>query len=86
MPSKQPASRKNYLFSDTVAGADASATIYSLVETAKANGLNMYHYLWYLLEKLLGTDLSDEVFEKYLPWNPDVKADIEEWAKKLLED
>ena len=78
--------RKNYLFSDTIAGADASATIYSLVETAKANGLNMYHYLWYLLERLPGTDLSDEAFEKYLPWNPEVKADLEEWAKKLLED
>ena len=38
--------RKNYLFSDTTAGADSSAVIYSLVETAKANGLNMYHYLW----------------------------------------
>lgn len=78
--------RKNYLFSDTVAGADASATIYSLVETAKANGLNMYHYLWYLLEKLPGTDLSDEAFEKCLSWNPEVKADLEEWTKKLLED
>ena len=46
----------------------------------------MYHYLWYLLEKLPGTDLSDEAFGKYLPWNPEVKADLEEWAKKLLED
>ena len=78
--------RKNYLFSDTTAGADASAVIYSLVETAKANGLNMYHYLWYLLEELPQTDLSEEAFEKYLPWNPEVKTALEEKAQKLLED
>ena len=34
--------RKNWLFADTPKGADASAAIYSLVETAKANGLNIY--------------------------------------------
>lgn len=78
--------RKNYLFSDTVAGADASAVIYSLVETAKANGLNMYHYLWYLLEELPKTNLSEESFAKYLPWNQEVKQDLEELAKKLLEN
>ena len=78
--------RKNYLFSDTTAGADASAVIYSLVETAKANGLNMYHYLWYLLEELPQTDLSEEAFEKYLPWNPELKTALEEKAQKLLED
>ena len=78
--------RKNYLFSDTVAGADASAVIYSLVETAKANGLNMYHYLWYLLEELPKTDLSEESFANYLPWNQTVKHDLEEWAKKLPEN
>ena len=57
-----------------------------LVETAKANGLNMYHYLWYLLEELPQTDLSEEAFEKYLPWNPEVKTALEEKAQKLLED
>ena len=72
--------------SDTTAGADSSAVIYSLVETAKANGLNMYHYLWYLLEELPRTDLSEEAFEKYLPWNPDVKTALEEKVQKLLED
>ena len=38
------------------------------------------------IERLPGTDLSDEAFGKYLPWNPKVKADLEEWSKKLLED
>jgi transposase len=37
--------RKNYLFCDSVAGATASANLYSLIETAKANGLSPYAYL-----------------------------------------
>ena len=35
--------RKNWLFHDTQAGADSSAVIYSIIETAKANDLNIYH-------------------------------------------
>ncbi len=44
--------RKNWLFAGTPAGAEASATIYSLVESAKANKLEPYKYLRYLFEKL----------------------------------
>lgn len=44
--------RKNWLFCDTVAGARASAGLYSLIETARANGLNPYDYLKLLFEKL----------------------------------
>mgnify|MGYP000012457345 FL=1 len=41
--------RKNWLFADTPKGADASAMVYNLVETAKTNGINIYAYLQYLL-------------------------------------
>ncbi|MBI5192996.1 MAG: transposase [Nitrospirae bacterium] len=44
--------RKNWLFSATPEGAAASATIYSLIETAKANGLEPYRYLRYMFERL----------------------------------
>lgn len=44
--------RKNWLFSGSPRGADASAAIYSVIETAKANGLEPYAYLRYLFEKL----------------------------------
>ena len=44
--------RKNWLFSGHPRGADASATIYSLIETAKANGLEPYRYLRHLFEHL----------------------------------
>ena len=42
--------RKNWLFCDTPNGAQASAIVYTMVEMAKANGLNVYRYLEYLLE------------------------------------
>ena len=42
--------RKNWLFSDTVNGAKSSAVIYSLIESAKANGINVEQYLVSLLK------------------------------------
>lgn len=44
--------RRNWLFSDTVNGARASATLYSLVSTARANGLEPYAYLHRLFDRL----------------------------------
>jgi len=44
--------RKNWLFSDTPKGAIASAQIYSLIETAKANGQEPYAWLRHILERL----------------------------------
>lgn len=63
--------RKAWLFSDTVAGAKASAVIYSLIETAKANGLEPYHWLRQVLRELPGAK-TVEAIEALLPWN--VKA------------
>jgi len=62
--------RKNWLFSNTPKGARASAIIYSIVETAKGNGLNPYYYLNYLFEKLPNMDTTDEdALDKLLPWS-----------------
>ncbi len=47
-----PLAPKNWLFSGTPAGASASAAIYSLIETAKANGLEPYRYLRHLFERV----------------------------------
>lgn len=61
---------KNWLFSNAPQGARASAIIYSIVETAKANGLNPYYYLRYLLEELPNIDLADEnVLDQLFPWS-----------------
>jgi len=60
--------RKNWLFSDTPKGATASAQLYSLVETAKANGQEPYAWLRHALERLpLATSVED--YEALLPWN-----------------
>lgn len=62
--------RKNWLFANTPQGARASAIIYSIVETAKANQLNPYYYLRYLFEKLPNMDLSDKhALDQMLPWS-----------------
>ena len=55
--------RKNWLFCDTPNGAQASAIVYTMVEMAKANGVNVYHYLTYLLEKLPDDRMSDDELE-----------------------
>jgi transposase len=60
--------RKNWLFSYTENGANSSAAIYSLVETAKANGKEPYKYLTELFEKLPFAK-TDEDYEKLLPYN-----------------
>ena len=62
--------RKNWLFSNTPRGARASATIYSIVETAKENGLNPFAYLMYLFERLPNIDIDDEAaLDECLPWS-----------------
>jgi hypothetical protein len=60
--------RKNWLFSDTPKGAKASAQLYSLVETAIANGQEPYTWLRHALERL-PTATSVEDYETLLPWN-----------------
>jgi len=66
--------RKAWLFSDTPAGAHASAVIYSLVQTAKANGLEPYSWLRRVLRDLPAAKTVEAV-EALLPWNlriPDI--------------
>jgi len=53
--------RKNWLFNDTVAGAEASAGLYSLIETARANNLNPFEYLKLLFEKLPFAETNDQL-------------------------
>jgi len=60
--------RKAWLFSDTPAGANASAVIYSVLETAKANGLEPYTWLRQVLRDLPAAQTVDDV-AALLPWN-----------------
>lgn len=62
--------RKNWLFADTPAGADASCVIYSIVETAKLNNLNPYEYMKYVLETFpKDHSPGQEELENLLPWS-----------------
>lgn len=61
--------RKNWLFSDTPKGAQASAIVYTMVEMAKAHNLNIYQYLNYLLEHRPNINMTDEQLEAFAPWN-----------------
>ena len=68
--------RKGWLFSDTPEGAEASAVIYSLMETAKANGLRLEDYILHLLSILperFEADPNADI-DDLLPWNDAVKA------------
>jgi transposase len=63
--------RKNWLFATSVHGANASAIVYSVIETAKENGLHPFAYLTYLFEELPQRDIQDPSisFDDLLPWS-----------------
>ena len=66
--------RKNWLFSATVRGAKSSAVCYSLIETAKANNLNPYKYLLYLLTNLptIIKSGNTDSLNQFLPWADEI--------------
>lgn len=70
--------RKNWLFADSVDGAKTNAVMYSLVESAKLNKLNIYGYIKYLLKEIPQLEnLNDKnALEKYLPWSKELPEDI----------
>lgn len=70
--------RKNWLFSDTTKGADSSAIVYTLVETAKANGVEPYAYLLRVLSLLpyLGKSPSNTELDELLPWHPRMRESL----------
>ena len=75
--------RKNWLFANTPKGATASATIYSIIETAKENGLNPMTYLTYVFEQLPNIDTSDPTaIDNLLPTSPDLPGSVRMTAKK----
>ena len=68
--------RKNWLFSQSFTGAKASGIILSLIETAKANGLDPEKYLKYLLQKLPNEEsLNSDKLEAYLPWQEKIQKE-----------
>ena len=66
--------RRNWLFVKSVRGADASALVYSITETALLNHLKPYAYLTYILDELrkMGAFPKEEELKKLLPWSEDL--------------
>ena len=69
--------RKNWLFCNSVDGANATANAYSIVETAKANNLDVKKYLYYILKELplalAEGKMTDDFLESIMPWNAEVQ-------------
>ena len=63
--------RKNWLFANTPRGAKASAILYSIIETAKENGLNPYEYLTYIFTNAPNWDIHSNIdnLERLIPWS-----------------
>lgn len=75
--------RKNWLFAVSTSGANSSAIIYSLVETAKENGLNPFFYLQFLFEELPQLDRSGELkIDHLMPWSKELPKDCYIQKKK----
>lgn len=70
--------RKNFLFCDTANGARASAVVFSILQTAKENGLHPLAYMTYLLDQMRRLDMKAtsediaKVVEPLLPWSPSI--------------
>lgn len=65
--------RKNWLFSSSVDGAEASMNIYTIIEMAKLHGLNRQKYIEYILEHRPSAEMTDEELSLLAPWNKEVQ-------------
>lgn len=78
--------RRAWLFADTPKGAKASAVLYTLVESARANDLDIFEYLKYLLMEMPNNRHLEhpEVIEKYLPWSAELPEKCRLKHKKCI--
>ena len=78
-------SRKNFVQIDTIAGAEASAILFSMSETVRANNLKPYEYFKYLLDEMpkhMKDDHRDMIFlEDLLPWSEALPPEIRKSIK-----
>lgn len=70
--------RRNWLFAKSIRGADASAVVYSITETALLNGLKPYVYLTYVLDQIrqMGSFPKPDELERLLPWSDDLPEEF----------
>ncbi|SHK22789.1 transposase [Geosporobacter subterraneus DSM 17957] len=79
--------RKNFLFAKSPKGATASGIAFSIIETAKANGLKPFYYLNYLFEKLPNINLDDyDALDACLPWSESLPEEIRRKTESIDEN
>lgn len=81
--------RRSWLFADTPKGAQANAVLYTLVESARANELNIYEYLKHILSVMPNADFHNqpEVIDELLPWSekiPDECRLVQKYKRRLI--
>ena len=78
--------RRNWLFAKSIRGADASAVVYSITETALLNGLKPYVYLTYVLDQIrqMGPFPKPDELERLLPWSDDLPEEFSTLIHNLL--
>ncbi|MBQ9438187.1 MAG: IS66 family transposase [Lachnospiraceae bacterium] len=69
--------RKNFLFHNSTDGAEASAIIYSIVLTAKANNLDIHKYMEILLQRMPDYKNEPDGIRKLLPWSPEMQIECQ---------
>lgn len=76
--------RRAWLFADTPKGARANAVLYTISESAKINGLEVYGYIKYLLSSMPDVDFNNhpELLDEYLPWSESLPEECK-FAKKM---
>jgi len=75
--------RGNWLFAKSQNGAKSSAMVYSIIETAKVNGLAPFAYLKFLFEKLPNINVADkQALDMLLPWSDSLPDEVRPLAKK----
>ncbi|CEI80886.1 Transposase IS66 family protein [Oceanobacillus oncorhynchi] len=77
--------RKNWYFSTSVAGAHANTIGYSVIQTAKENGIDPFEYLTVLFTELpqLNIFQDSEQWENYFPWSPYIQAKVKPLSKHI---
>ena len=74
--------RKNWLFANTKAGAEITCEVFSIVQTAMANGLDPYKYIVWLINELPQPTALGFDYSKYLPWSESIPEDIRQKQRR----
>ena len=74
--------RKNWLFANTKAGAEITCEVFSIVQTAMANGLDPYKYIVWLINELPQPTTLGFDYSKYLPWSESIPEDVRQKQRR----